>query len=43
MDWWAWVVIAIVVLLVLVALFGFIQRKRRTGRVIAADVRRSDR
>ncbi len=32
-----WIVIAVVVVLVLFALFAIVQRKRRAGTVIAAD------
>jgi len=40
-DWWGYLVIALVVILLLFSVFAVIQRKRRAGHVIAADTTRT--
>ncbi|MFZ0119358.1 MAG: hypothetical protein WBR33_05910 [Pseudonocardiaceae bacterium] len=48
MDWWGWVILALVIIAALVVLAVVIQRKRRRGGVIglsqpeSGDARRSD-
>ena len=37
MDWWGWVILALVVIAVLVALAVIVQRKRRRGGVIGLN------